>query len=132
MKTNPFAKVRFKQANANMADMISALRMGDLEKFGTITETEAMTLHALMMCSTPNFVLMNPSTIAMINKIKAFREGTKLPVYFTLDAGPNIHLLYPGNIKSKVIPFIQAELSEHCEDGRIIWDQIGRGPVAIK
>lgn len=132
MKTNPFAKVRFKQANANMADMVSALRMGDLEKFGTITETEAMTLHALMMCSSPNFILMNPSTIAMINKIKGFREATKLPVYFTLDAGPNIHLLYPENIKSKVIPFIQSELSEHCEDGRIIWDQIGKGPVAIK
>jgi diphosphomevalonate decarboxylase len=132
MKTNPFAKARFKQANSNMADMISALRLGDIEKFGIITETEAMTLHALMMCSSPNFILMNPSTIAMINKIKSFRELTKLPVYFTLDAGPNIHLLYPENIKSKVIPFIQSELSEHCENGRIIWDNIGKGPKEIK
>jgi diphosphomevalonate decarboxylase len=132
MKTNPFAKARFKQANSNMADMISALRLGDIEKFGIITETEAMTLHALMMCSSPNFILMNPSTIAMINKIKSFRELTKLPVYFTLDAGPNIHLLYPENIKSKVIPFIQSELSEHCENGRVIWDNIGKGPVSIK
>jgi diphosphomevalonate decarboxylase len=132
MKTHPFAKSRFRQANANIAEMISALRTGDMEKFGLITETEAMTLHALMMCSTPNFILMNPSSLAMISKIKAFREATKLPVYFTLDAGPNIHLLYPENIKSKVIPFIQAELSEHCEDGRIIWDQIGKGPTAIK
>jgi len=132
MKTNPFAKARYKQANDNIADMISALKTGDIEKFGIITETEAMTLHALMMCSSPNFILMNPSTLAMINKIKTFREMTKLPVYFTLDAGPNIHLLYPENIKSKVIPFIQSELSEHCEDGRIIWDQIGKGPTAIK
>ena len=132
MKTNPFAKARFKQANENIAEMISALKTGDIEKFGIITETEAMTLHALMMCSSPNFILMKPSTLAMINKIKSFREMTKLPVYFTLDAGPNIHLLYPENIKSKVIPFIQSELSEHCEDGRIIWDQIGRGPTAIK
>ena len=132
MKTNPFAKARFKQANENIAEMISALKTGDIEKFGIITETEAMTLHALMMCSSPNFILMNPSSLAMINKIKSFREMTKLPLYFTLDAGPNIHLLYPENIKSKVIPFIQSELSEHCEDGRIIWDQIGKGPTAIK
>jgi diphosphomevalonate decarboxylase len=132
MKTNPFAKARFKQANRNIAEMISALGTGDLEKFGIITETEAMTLHALMMCSSPNFILMNPSTIAMINKIKAFRESSKLPVYFTLDAGPNIHLLYPENIKTSVIPFIQSELSEHCEDGRVIWDNIGKGPTAIK
>ena len=132
MKTNPFAKTRYKQANVNMADMIAALGSGDLEKFGTIAETEAMTLHALMMCSSPNFILMNPSTIAMITKIKGFRESSKLPLYFTLDAGPNIHLLYPENIKTKIIPFIQAELSEHCEDGRIIWDQIGKGPAVIK
>jgi diphosphomevalonate decarboxylase len=132
MKTNPFAKARFKQANKNMAEMISALSTGDIEKFGLIAETEAMTLHALMMCSSPNFILMNPSTIAMITLIKAFRESSKLPLYFTLDAGPNIHLLYPENIKSKVIPFIQTELSEHCENGRIIWDQIGKGPTVIK
>jgi diphosphomevalonate decarboxylase len=132
MKTNPFAKVRYKQAGKNLSDLIDALREEDLEKFGVITETEAMTLHALMMCSSPNFILMNPSSLAMINKIKDFRETTKLPLYFTLDAGPNIHLLYPQNIKNKVIPFIQSELSEHCEDGRIIWDQVGNGPSVIK
>jgi diphosphomevalonate decarboxylase len=132
MKNNPFAKARYKQANQNIVDLLDALKTGDLEKFGEITETEAMTLHALMMCSTPNFMLMTPSSMAMINKIKAFRESTKLPLYFTLDAGPNIHLLYPEKIKSKVIPFIQTELSEHCEDGRIIWDSVGKGPAAIK
>ncbi|MCW3126542.1 MAG: diphosphomevalonate decarboxylase [Bacteroidetes bacterium] len=132
MKTNPFAKARYKQANENLTEVLDALKSGDLEKFGTITETEAMTLHALMMCSSPNFILMTPSTLAMIEKIKAFRESTKLPLYFTLDAGPNIHLLYPENIKSKVIPFIQADLSEHCENGKIIWDKVGKGPASIK
>ena len=130
MKSNPFAKARYRQANDNMVEILAALHSGDLEKFGAIVETEAMTLHALMMCSTPNFILMTPSTLAMISLIKAFRESTKLPLYFTLDAGPNIHLLYPENIKSKVIPFIQTELSEYCEGGRIIWDKVGKGPTA--
>ncbi len=132
MKTNPFAKVRYKQANENLAELLPALKSGDLTKFGELVETEAMTLHALMMCSQPNFILMTPSTLAMIARIKAFRESTKLPLYFTLDAGPNIHLLYPENIKNKVIPFIQEELSEHCENGKIIWDKVGKGPSAIK
>ncbi|MFN8278008.1 MAG: hypothetical protein U0T84_11025 [Chitinophagales bacterium] len=132
MKTNPFARTRYRQANQNMAALLPALRSGDLELFGNITETEAMTLHALMMCSNPNFILMTPSTLAMIERIKDFREQTKLPVYFTLDAGPNIHLLYPQKIKQKVIPFIQQELSEFCEGGRIIWDEVGKGPQKIK
>ena len=115
MKNNPFAPVRYAQANKNLRDLIVALKKGDLERFGSIVEEEAMTLHALMMASSPSFVLLAASTLSMIEKIKRFREDTKLPVYFTLDAGPNIHLLYPNNIKRKVDSFIFAELEKHCE-----------------
>lgn len=132
MKTNPFAKTRYAQAETNLKEIIDALKKGDLEKFGAIVEEEAMTLHALMMCSTPSFVLMAPSTLAMIEKIRAFREETKLPVYFTLDAGPNIHLLYPKNTVKKVSAFINEELQPLCENGRLILDNVGKGPKKIK
>ncbi len=131
MKTNPFAKTRYAQAESNLKEIIKALKNGDLEKFGAIVEEEAMTLHALMMCSTPSFILMAPSTLTMIEKIRKFREASKLPVYFTLDAGPNIHLLYPKNIAKKVEKFIYAELKEHCEAGRMIPDNVGKGPVTV-
>lgn len=132
MKTNPFAKTRYAQAERNLKEITVALKKGDLEKFGSITEEEAMTLHALMMCSTPSFILMAPSTLSMIEKIRQFREESKLPVYFTLDAGPNIHLLYPKNIAKKVDAFIGAELIEHCENGRLIKDNVGKGPKRVK
>ena len=131
MKTNPFAKTRYAQAEDNLKEIIKALKKGDLEKFGAIVEEEAMTLHALMICSTPSFILMAPSTLTMIEKIRKFREESKLPVYFTLDAGPNIHLLYPKNIAKKVQKFIYAELEKHCEAGRIIQDNVGKGPVTV-
>ncbi len=132
MKNNPFAAVRYAQANKNLRDLIVALKKGDLEKFGSIVEDEAMTLHALMMCSSPSFVLLAPSTLSMIEKIRRFREETKLPVYFTLDAGPNIHLLYPNNIKRKVDSFIFDELEQHCEQGKMIHDNVGKGPFSVK
>lgn len=132
MKTNPFAKTRYAQAETNLKEIIDALKKGDLEKFGAIVEEEAMTLHALMMCSTPSFVLMAPSTLAMIEKIRTFREESKLPVYFTLDAGPNIHLLYPKNTAKKVGAFINEELQPLCENGRLILDNVGKGPKKIK
>ncbi len=132
MKTNPFAKTRYAQAERNLKEITVALKKGDLEKFGAITEEEAMTLHALMMCSNPSFILMAPSTLSMIEKIRQFREESKLPVYFTLDAGPNIHLLYPKNIIKKVDAFIATELIEHCENGRLIKDNVGKGPKRVK
>jgi diphosphomevalonate decarboxylase len=121
MKNNLFASVRYAQANKNLRDLIVALKKGDLEKFGSIVEDEAMTLHALMMCS----------SLSMIEKIRRFREETKLPVYFTLDAGPNIHLLYPNNIKRKVDTFIFDELEQHCEQGKMIHDNVGKGPFKV-
>jgi diphosphomevalonate decarboxylase len=68
----------------------------------------------------------------MIERIRAFREDTKLPIFFTLDAGPNIHLLYPKKIAEKVKTFIDLELIELCENGKAIFDQVGKGPVLIK
>jgi len=67
----------------------------------------------------------------MIEKIRRFREESKLPVYFTLDAGPNIHLLYPKNIKKKVDAFIYSELEQHCELGKMIHDNVGKGPKKV-
>lgn len=132
MKTHPYAKTRYEQAVKNLKEINDALKKGDLEKFGTIVEMEAMTLHALMMSSTPSFVLLAPSTLAMIEKIRYFREENKLPVYFTLDAGPNIHLLYPNDIKRKVDNFIYGKLEKHCEQGKMIHDNVGKGPFKVK
>lgn len=132
MENNPFATARYKQAEQNMAKLIKALMEGDFDVFGEIIEGEALTLHALMMCSTPSYTLMTPNTLAMIEAIRDYRESSKLPIYFTLDAGPNIHLLYPKKIKDKVHEFIHLELKQFCENGRIIFDQVGKGPKLMK
>ena len=65
-------------------------------------------------------------------KVRNFRNDTKLPLYFSLDAGPNLHLLYPDNIVDQVKPFIQNELSKFCEAGRVIEDRVGKGAVELK
>lgn len=131
MEGNRYADVRYRQANEHFLSLISILEKGDLEAFGQIVEDEALTLHALMMSSHPSYILMEPNTLLAIQRIKAFRNDTNLPVYFTLDAGPNIHLLYPDNIKKEVADFIQQELIDLCENKTIIYDQIGNGPVEI-
>lgn len=127
MNTNPFAEKRFEIAHQNCLEILGAMREGDLEKFGDIVEREAMMLHALMMMSQPSFILIKPATLSMIEKIRAYRESSKLPVYFTLDAGPNIHLLYPKNIKKEVDIFIESELKSLCENQVMIQDCVGDG-----
>ncbi len=131
MKNNPYAINRFRQAEKNTSELLDALYTGDLQKFGILVEEEALSLHALMMCSQPGFILMKPNTLKAISAIKTFREESKLPVCFTLDAGPNIHLLYPDNIKKQVADFINLELKQYCKNGKILYDYVGDGPQKL-
>ena len=128
MDTNPYATTRYAVANRNIADLLSALKTGDLETFIKITESEAMQLHALMMCSNPSFILMKPNTLRIINTLYEFRRETDIPVCFTLDAGPNVHLLYPDQHAEMVERFIMDELEPYCHEGQWIADWVGNGP----
>jgi diphosphomevalonate decarboxylase len=128
---NPYAEARYKQANDRIITLLAALREGDLQTFGKITEDEALTLHALMMCSDPSYMLMEEGSLAIIKKVKTFRADTNIPVYFTLDAGPNVHLLYPHENELDVRSFITTELKPLCHEGKIIYDHVGQGAQKI-
>ena len=127
MHNHPFAEQRFLQAHDNLDKLISVFKNGDLKAFIKIVESEALTLHAMMMTSMPYFILMKPNTLEIINKIWEFREVSKTNVCFTLDAGANVHVLYPENEKEVVFQFIKDELIAYCENQQYICDRIGFG-----
>ena len=130
MTDNPYKSTRYEQAHRHVGEIITSMQNGDLEAFGDLVEKEALTLHALMMASSPPYMLMEPNTIRAINMIQQFRKEEKVPVYFTLDAGPNIHLLYPDLALSQVNQ-LKHLLSPLCEDNMMIEDIIGTGPKAL-
>jgi diphosphomevalonate decarboxylase len=74
---------------------------------------------------------MEPETIAIINKIIEFREQTGTPVCFTLDAGPNIHLLYFESDRERVQQFFVEYFSKKNKQNVWIDDCIGSGPENI-
>jgi len=132
MNGHPFAERRFEQAHENLDKLISVFESGNLEEFITIVESEALTLHSMMMTSIPYFILMKPNTLQIINSIWKFRTETKIQVCFTLDAGANVHVLYPENVKEKVLQFIKGELVGYCQNGQYICDEIGVGSQTLK
>jgi len=132
MTHHTFAKMRYDQARDNMTKIKRALINGDLKAFGQIVELEALSIHSLMMTSVPSYILMLPNTLAIIQKIRAFREANKVPIYFTLDAGPNVHVLYPHHMVNEAKAFIQESLLEHCYQNMVIEDKVGQGPISLK
>jgi diphosphomevalonate decarboxylase len=131
MDSNPYAGIRYSLANQNTAQLLKLLQSGDMDAFISIVEAEAMTLHALMMASSPWFLLMQPNTIQLISKIVTFRKQSAVPLCFTLDAGPNIHLIYPSTVRNKVLEFIETDLLGFCSNGQWIDDKIGSGPEKL-
>lgn len=127
MYNHPFAEQRFAQANENMARLIPVLKEGNLDDFIKIVESEALSLHAMMLTSIPYFILMKPNTLEIINRIWNFRKETGSKVCFTLDAGANVHVLYPECEKEAVSKFIVSELSVFCKNSEFIKDQVGSG-----
>lgn len=129
MHNHPYATRRFEQAHENLSTMLSVFQSGDLNKFIEITESEALTLHSMMMTSSPYFILMKPNTLQIINHIWEYRKRTGVPVCFTLDAGANVHVLYPESYITQVMEFIQNSLIKFCHNGQFIADQTGNGAV---
>ncbi|RRQ45732.1 diphosphomevalonate decarboxylase [Chryseobacterium sp. SC28] len=125
MNNNPYAKRRFREAHENFATLKTILSTGDMEGFIKLVEHEALTLHALMMMSEPPFILMQTATLQVINKIWEFRRIKGLALFFTLDAGANVHVLFPNDIDNKKITdFIQTELLPLTQNGAVVKDVI--------
>ena len=131
MDNHPFSAERYMIANENISALKIILENGDVYAFCDLVEKEAMMLHSLMMTSNPSYVLMKPQTLEIMNEIKAFRNKNKVPVCFTLDAGANVHVLYPEKDSKSVTDFINAKLSNYCFQGKFIMDHTGKGPEKI-
>lgn len=125
MEHHPYREVRFQVAKERLTSLLQAMKTYDLDTFIKIVETEALDLHALMMTSDPSFILLEPKTIEVIKLLRNFREQTKIPVCFTLDAGPNLHVLFPSEFKNEVNEFLTTL------NLPVIHDHVGNGTAVI-
>lgn len=131
MQGHAYAKARVAQANENLIQLYEAMRLGDRARFIEIVENEALSLHALMMASAKGFILMHPDTIRLIAMVQQWRLESGVAICFTLDAGPNLHLLYFEEDRQKVQAFIHQQLAGAVSRIKIIDDGCGNGPVIL-
>lgn len=130
MNNHPYQEARLKQANRTIEQLMQLMKSDQNRMaFIDLVEQEALSLHALMMTSSPSFLLLKPGSLEMIEKIRDFRQQTGLPVGFTIDAGPNIHLLYWQENQEEVHAFIRNELLFYTENGEWLDDRVGNGPL---
>lgn len=122
MNGHPMAEQRYATARYNTGRLLGALKNGNLETFIDVAESEAIQLHELMATSDPAYRLVEHNTLKITDEIGRFRYKKKVPVCFTLDAGPNVHLLYPDEFKNEVAAFVDEKLKHYCFGNQYIND----------
>ena len=132
MNGHPYSSARIQQAHENLNKLMDVIRNGNLKEFVKIVENEAFSLHAMMLSSDPGYFLFKAETLKIIEAVRKFREQKNNYLCFTLDAGANVHLLYPNAQKEEVLAFIQSELLGYCQNGEYICDSVGKGPERLK
>jgi diphosphomevalonate decarboxylase len=90
--SSPFYPAWVESSGDLLDRMRTAILAHDLETVGELAEHSCLALHALMLTTRPALVYWNAATVAAIHAVRELRSGG-LPVYFTIDAGPQVKAL---------------------------------------
>ncbi|MCP4202392.1 MAG: diphosphomevalonate decarboxylase [bacterium] len=102
-----------------------AIKRRDLETLGPIVESEAIDLHHVAMSSRPPIYYWKPGTLAVLWSIRSLRRDG-VPVYATIDAGPNVHAICPAEFEEQVAK----EFESMAEVESVLRDRVGEGPYS--
>jgi diphosphomevalonate decarboxylase len=84
------------RVNTDIANLKQIIIDFNFDCFGKIVEEHSIALHKLIASSTPSIDYSDEKTKQTILRIKKLRKNGK-KIFFTQDAGPNLHLLFLQN-----------------------------------
>jgi diphosphomevalonate decarboxylase len=100
--SSPLQPARVNDAPRRLDWCRRAILERDFESLAHVVELDSNLMHAVMMTSTPPLIYWEPATLAVIHTVQAWRRGG-LPVCYTIDAGPNVHVLCLGEMAHQVV-----------------------------
>lgn len=102
-----------KQSAIDIEKMQEYIKAHDIYNVGKLAQENALRMHASLMSVGKWY--FEPETIEVINKIRELQK--EIPVYFTMDAGPNVKLI----TTQEHIPILEKELAGYpllvCKQG---------------
>ncbi|MGD9897923.1 MAG: diphosphomevalonate decarboxylase [Calditrichaceae bacterium] len=87
--TSPYYGSWIESSENDLVEMRDAIKRRDFEALGELTEYSCLKMHALAMAARPGLIYWNNTTIDLIHFIRDLRKKG-VPVYFTIDAGPQV------------------------------------------
>lgn len=128
VQTSPFYKTRIKNAKQNYQKCVYFFLKKDFLNFAEIVEKDCFSMHSVMMTQDPPLLYFQPKTIELIKKIRELREEKKWKICFTIDAGPNVHVICENqNFADKIKELFKRDK----EVEKILISKVGQGARLI-
>lgn len=125
--SSPFNMARIDQVDNWLMEVRSALATRDIERLGLAIERDALAMHAVMMTSVPSLLYWQAGTLEVMQAVRRWRSEEKLPVYFTIDAGPNVHLICEDAHRNAVVERLHSIKAVQ----QVLVSKIGPGPKLV-
>ncbi len=124
--SSPNYKARLEAMPRRNKECWDAILQKDFEKLRRVAEEDALDMHHVMETSVPPIRYLSEDTHRILKDIEALRESENLPVLYTMDAGPTVHLLCPDDAVATVREFA------HAQTGCSVFEtKTGRGSVVL-
>lgn len=105
-ESSPFYQTRILNMRKKIEKVKKAIKDRNFITLGETIEEETLNMHAVMMTSSIALIYWSPKTLEIILAVKKWRDEGLL-VYFTIDAGPNVHLICQEKDEQKVTEHIK-------------------------
>ncbi|MGD8404765.1 MAG: diphosphomevalonate decarboxylase [Anaerolineales bacterium] len=92
--TSPLQNARVEDAPRRLGLCRRAILERDFEALSAVVELDSDMMHAVMMTSTPGLFYWQSASVAVMEAVRKWRRRG-MPVCYTVDAGPNIHVICP-------------------------------------
>lgn len=122
--TSPLFAPRLAGLQRRLQEVREAIAKKDLERLGEAIEAEALEMHAVMMSSTPPAFYMTSETSRLLAWVREERARGAIEAWFTVDAGPNVHLICRPQVAQEVAHRIIHDFGAP----ELLVDQVGYGP----
>jgi diphosphomevalonate decarboxylase len=90
--TSPLQEARVRTCVGRLEICRRAILERDFGQLADIVELDSNMMHAVMQTGTPRLLYWLPATVGVMRGVQEWRQNG-LPVCYTIDAGPNVHVI---------------------------------------
>ncbi len=123
--TSPLQAARVADAPRRLNLCREAIRERNFEQLANVIEQDALMMHAVMMTSSPALIYWLPATLRIMQAVQQWRQAGLLAA-FTIDAGPNVHVIAPAEFRT-----VLSERLRQIEGVDEVLEAVPGGPACL-